>query len=83
MPIFSFDGFLSTIQFSQVAFDFERGEFGWMTKEQRRGHVHVASKTTNTPGYAAVIGREVTKPRNSVLPLEGCGDATGLGCGLR
>jgi predicted aspartyl protease len=84
MPIFSFDGFLSTIQFSQVAFDFERGEFGWMTKDQRRGHVHVASKTTSSPGYAAAIAKEVTKPGSSAVPSQGCGDAaTGLACGLR
>jgi predicted aspartyl protease len=84
MPIFSFDGFLSTIQFRQVAFDFERGEFGWVTRNEKRGHVQVASKTSRTPGYAAAIAKEVTKPRSSAVPSQGCGDAAaGLACGLR
>jgi predicted aspartyl protease len=84
MPVFSFDGFLSTIQFRQVAFDFERGEFGWMMRNEKRGRVQAASKTAGQPGYAAAIVHEVTKPKTSVVPPPGCGDAAaGLACGLR
>jgi len=82
IPVHSFDGFLSTIQFQQIALDFERGEFAWMVKEERKNRVHRASKPKTTPPLASALANEVSKPRHSVV--EGCGDpANSAACGLR
>lgn len=37
-----FDGFLSTIQFEQIAFDFPSHTFSWKLRESRKGQVHLA-----------------------------------------
>jgi hypothetical protein len=80
MPVHSFDGFLSTIQFQQIALDFEHGEFGWMVKEERKNHR--APKPKNTPPFATALADQVSKPRHSVV--EGCGNlAHNAACGLR
>ncbi len=72
MPVHSFDGFLSTIQFQQVAFDFERGEFAWMVRDERKNRIHRATALAN----------DVSKTRRS--GVEGCGDpANSAACGLR
>ena len=68
MPIYSFDGFLATIQFRQVAFDFERDEFGWIARDDRRKHVHVASGAAEAPPYATGFIEEVPKPGNALAP---------------
>lgn len=82
VPVHSFDGFLSTIQFQQIALDFERDEFAWMVKDERKNRVRRASKPKTTPPLASALANEVSKPRHSVV--EGCGDpANSAACGLR
>jgi predicted aspartyl protease len=82
MPVHSFDGFLSTIQFRQVAFDFERGQFSWMAKDEKKNRVHIASQPKGIPPLASTLADQLSKPKNSVV--EGCGDpANGAACGLR
>ncbi|HST09727.1 MAG TPA: retropepsin-like aspartic protease [Terriglobales bacterium] len=82
IAIYSFDGFLSTIQFRQIAFDFERGEFGWIPMNEKKNRVHVASKAKSKPPFASALANEVSQPRHSVV--EGCGDpANSAACGLR
>jgi predicted aspartyl protease len=82
VPVHSFDGFLSTIQFQQIALDFERDEFAWMVKDEKKNRVHRASKPKTIPPLATALADEVAKPRHSVV--EGCGDRTdSVACGLR
>jgi hypothetical protein len=54
IPLYSFDGFLSTIQFKQVAFDFKRMEFGWTLKD-RKNRVRVASESSTAPPRVAAF----------------------------
>jgi predicted aspartyl protease len=42
LPSYPFDGFLSTIQFEQIAFDFPNHTFSWKLRESRKGQVHLA-----------------------------------------
>ena len=50
-----FDGFLSTIQFEQIAFDFERHIFSWTFHDSRRGQVHLAMRGgTLAPSLSAL-----------------------------
>ena len=42
LPPYPFDGFLSTIQFEQIAFDFQRHIFHWKLRDSRKGQVHLA-----------------------------------------
>jgi predicted aspartyl protease len=80
IPVHSFDGFLSTIQFQQIALDFERGEFSWMVKDERKNPR--ASRPKSTPPFATALANQVSKPKHSVV--EGCGDpANSAACGLR
>ncbi len=55
IPIYAFDGFLATAQFRQVAFDFERGEFSWLTKDRKLNRVRVASEASTTPPPVAAF----------------------------
>jgi hypothetical protein len=55
IPVYSFDGFLATAQFRQIAFDFERGEFSWLTKDKRLNRVRVASKSSIAPPRVAAF----------------------------
>jgi hypothetical protein len=43
LPAYSFDGFLATAQFQQIAFDFERREFSWMVRNARLDQVRLAA----------------------------------------
>lgn len=70
MPIYSFDGFLATIQFRQVTFDFERGEFGWIAREDRKTRVHVASGASEAPPYGTSFIEESPKPGNALAPKQ-------------
>jgi predicted aspartyl protease len=83
IPIFSFDGFLSTIQFRQVAFDFERKQFGWITKRERKNRVNVASKSKGTPPFAAALANQLTKTKESVSVPAACGMAPDRICSLQ
>jgi predicted aspartyl protease len=83
IPIYSFDGFLSTIQFRQVAFDFERKQFGWTTKSERKNRVNVASKSKGTPPFAAAIVNQLTKPKEPVSAPAACGTALNRVCSLQ
>jgi len=42
LPPYPFDGFLSTIQFEQIAFDFQRHTFSWKLRDSRKRQVHLA-----------------------------------------
>jgi predicted aspartyl protease len=55
IPFYAFDGFLATAQFRQVAFDFERGEFSWLTKDRRLNRVRVASESSTAPPRVAAF----------------------------
>ena len=89
LPPYPFDGFLSTAQFRQIAFDFERQEFGWMSNDERREHVQMAASSskplpatsTAVPSMDAAI-EETSSP--SITPGS-CGDreAPGVTCALR
>lgn len=68
MPIYSFDGFLSTIQFRQVAFDFERDLFGWVSRDERRDRARVASKPSSTPPYGGGFMEEIPTSKHSLAP---------------
>jgi len=83
IPIHSFDGFLSTIQFRQVAFDFERNQFGWIAKEERRKRANVASKAKGTPPFAAALANQLTKAKESVSAPAACGTAPDRVCSLQ
>jgi predicted aspartyl protease len=83
IPIYSFDGFLSTIQFRLVAFDFERNQFGWITKEERKHRVNVASKSKGTPPFAAALANRLTKPKESLSVPAACGTAPDRVCSLQ
>ncbi len=83
IPIYSFDGFLSTIQFRQVAFDFKRMEFGWILKQDHKKGVHVASKSRGTPPFAAALVHQLTRPKESVSVPTACGTAPDRVCSLQ
>ncbi len=57
LPPYQFDGFLSTLQFQQIAFDFERQEFSWLTKDRRVNRVDVASSSSDAPPYVGLAGQ--------------------------
>jgi hypothetical protein len=38
-----------------VAFDFERGEFSWLTKDRRLNRVRVASESSTAPPRVAAF----------------------------
>ena len=42
LPSYPFDGFLSTIEFEQIAFNFQSHTFSWKLRESRKGQVHLA-----------------------------------------
>ena len=55
LPPYPFDGFLSTIQFAQIAFDFPRHTFSWKLRDSRKGQVHLAMhKGTLAPTLSAL-----------------------------
>jgi predicted aspartyl protease len=70
MPIYSFDGFLSTIQFRQVAFDFEREQFGWVSRDERKDRIRVASKPSSTPPYGHSFADEIPSRHSLVSGKE-------------
>jgi len=80
MPIRSFDGFLSTIQFQQVAFDFDRQRFGWAMKGDR---VHVASKPKDDSTLASALGRHLKKAKEAIDIPEPCGTSREKICSLQ
>jgi len=53
LPPYPFDGFLSTIQFEQIAFDFERHTFSWSTRNASNHTVHLAQRGEKA---AAMVG---------------------------
>jgi predicted aspartyl protease len=84
LPPYHFDGFLSTAQFRQIAFDFERREFSWMTNDDRVDRVRVASDSSIAPAYVAIWAERAAKANPSTEP-EYCatGEVPGVSCGLR
>ena len=88
LPFYPFDGFLSTAQFRQVAFDFERQELSWMTNDERLDRVRMADSSTPHPAASGAVAStdaaiEET-PSPSIMP-ENCGERNlpGIACGLR
>jgi hypothetical protein len=82
-PPYPFDGFLSTAQFRQVAFDFERQEFSWMTNDERLDRVRVVANsptplpdTSTVPSYVNAALEEAPGP--SITP-EFCGEREAVG----
>jgi predicted aspartyl protease len=53
LPAYPFDGFLSTVQFEKIAFDFERRTFSWSAREQANRLVHLAQRGGKA---AALVG---------------------------
>lgn len=89
LPPYPFDGFLSTAQFPQIAFDFERREISWMTNDEDMYRVRVASSSSIAPPNSSsalpYMNASIDEtPRSSVTP-EYCGEreAPGVTCGLR
>ena len=85
MPAYPFDGFLSTVQFRQIAFDFERQQFSWVSRDERLDHVRIASDSTNDAPYIASFVDAGPVTDSSKMPREECSDkeVPGLSCGLR
>lgn len=83
MSIHSFDGFLSTIQFQQVAFDFERKRLGWMTKGAQKDRVHVATNGKENPPFASTLARQLAKGKDAIDIPEACGTSRGKICSLQ
>lgn len=83
MSIHSFDGFLSTVQFQQVAFDFERMRFGWMTKGERQDRAHIASKGKGNAPFASALARQLAKGKDVINVPEACGTSRGKICSLQ
>jgi|SRR5215470_10115803 len=81
--IHSFDGFLSTALFQQVAFDFERKRFGWMMKGERRDRVHLASKPRDTPPFASALVRQLSKGKEGMGIPQACGTSRDKICSLQ
>jgi len=76
LPPYKFDGFLSTVQFRQIAFDFERQEFSWMTNDKRRDLVRSASISADVPLDVALSMEPASKAEaRSVWSNEETGDA--------
>ncbi len=72
LPPYQFDGFLSTSEFEQIAFDFERHEFSWMTKDRKR--VRVAAGSADAPPYVALSAGPVS---NTAVPPVGSSEESG------
>jgi Aspartyl protease len=85
MPAHRFDGFLSTAQFQQIAFDFERQEFSWMTKDSRLKEVRVAADSSTPPAYVAAFAEGISGARSTTPQGNRCGDqqAGNVSCGTR
>lgn len=76
LPPYKFDGFLSTVQFRQIAFDFERQEFSWMTNDKRRDLVRSASSSPDvSPDVALSMDSASKAGARSVWSNEETGDA--------
>lgn len=54
LPAYPFDGFLSTVQFDRIAFNFERRTFSWSTHDQVNRPVHLAQHGGNA-AFASVL----------------------------
>ena len=80
LPPYQFDGFLSTLQFQQIAFDFERQEFSWMTKDSRREDVRVAVNSSRNDADSMVSRSWMATPG---APPRICADRDGSSCGFR
>ncbi len=86
MPPYSFDGFLSTAQFRQVAFDFERQEFSWMTTYERPDRVRLAANSStplpDTPAPTPYMDAAMAKTPSLSITPEYCGgrEAPGVSC---
>jgi hypothetical protein len=84
LPAYRFDGFLATAQFRQIAFDFERRAFSWMTKDGL-DQVRVAADSGTSP--AEVIDFTEGLPRAERRAQRGirCADqqAGAVWCGTR
>jgi len=79
LPPYQFDGFLSTSQFRQIAFDFERQEFSWITRENRMEGVSVALSRPAAPES----GREIAATWIATPAAIPDRDVPGLSCGRR
>ncbi len=89
LPPYPFDGFLSTAQFRQIAFDFERQEFSWMTNDERRDHFRMASGSSislpNSSMALPYVNAAIEEAPAPTITSEYCGErgAPGVTCGLR
>ena len=89
LPAYSFDGFLSTAQFRQIAFDFERQEFSWMTNDERRDRVRMAANSSKpvpaTPTAVPPMDAAMEVTPSPSIARGSCGDreARGVTCALR
>lgn len=76
LPPYSFDGFLSTAQFRQVAFDFERQQFSWMTNEERLDRVRLAADSSTplpgTPASTPYMNAAIEKTPSLSITPEDC-----------
>jgi hypothetical protein len=89
LPPYAFDGFLATAQFQQIAFDFERGQFSWMTNDERRDRVRVAASSSKpvpaTPTAVPSMDAAIEETSSPSITPGACGDreAPGVTCALR
>jgi predicted aspartyl protease len=85
MPAYRFDGFLSTAQFRQIAFDFERQRFSWMTNDSRRNQMRIAAHSPTSPAYVAAFEEGILKSRSTPAQEDRCGDQSAgtESCGTR
>ena len=55
LPEYPFDGFLSTVQFEQIAFDFERHTLSWSTRAASNRTIHLAQRGGNATAMVSAL----------------------------
>jgi hypothetical protein len=85
LPAYRFDGFLATAQFQQIAFDFERREFSWMTKNTRLDQVRLAAESGTSPADGTGFAEGLPRTEPSGLRGIRCADqqAGAVWCGTQ
>jgi predicted aspartyl protease len=66
-PDYPFDGFLSTIQFEQIAFDFERHRFSWSTRKALNRTVHLAQRGTKAATMLSALSAGLSDAESAGL----------------